>query len=63
MGLKVLGLAFYIQLSSLRRAAGGAVLSEMHKFRAAVWKWVEKFSGKVDVEPSKMFGLISRHDR
>jgi hypothetical protein len=35
--LKILGLAFHIQLSSLRRAA--RVLSEIHGiFKTAVWK-------------------------
>ena len=35
--LKVLGLAFYIQLSSLRRAA--KALSEIHRVsKTAVWK-------------------------
>jgi putative transposase len=51
--LKVLGLAFYIQLSSLRRAA--RALSEIHKVsKTAVWKWVRKFSEKVNVKPSRM---------
>jgi hypothetical protein len=48
--LKILGLAFYIQLSSLRRAA--RALSEIHKVsKTAVWKWVRKFSEKVNVNP------------
>jgi hypothetical protein len=52
--LKVLGLAFYIQLSSLGRAA--RALSEIHKVsKTAVWKWVRKFSEKVNVNPSRMF--------
>ena len=39
MELKILGLAFYIQLSSLRRAAW--VLSEVHRVsKTAVWRWV-----------------------
>jgi hypothetical protein len=59
----VLGLAFYIQLSSLRRAAGALSCPRCIGFLRPVWEWVKKFSGKVDVEPSKMFGLISRHDR
>jgi putative transposase len=51
--LKVLGLAFYIQLLSLRRAAGA--LSEMHRVsKTAVWKCVKKFSGEVDVKHSRM---------
>jgi hypothetical protein len=44
--LKILGLAFYIQLSSLRRATGA--LSEIHRAsKTAVWKWVRKFSERV----------------
>jgi hypothetical protein len=39
--LKILGLEFYIQLSSLRRIA--KALSEIHMvFKTAVWKWVRK---------------------
>jgi len=52
--LKILGLAFYVQLSSLRRAA--RALSEVHRVsKTAVWKWVRKFSEKVNVKPSRMF--------
>ena len=48
--LKVLGLAFYIQLSSLRRAA--RALSEIHKVsKTAACEWVRKFSEKVNVNP------------
>ena len=48
-----MGLAFYIQLSSLRRAAGA--LSEVHRFsKTAVWRWVGKFSERVNVKPSRM---------
>ena len=51
--LKVLGLAFYIQLSSLRRVA--RALSEVHKVsKTAVWKWVRKLSEKVGVSPSNL---------
>lgn len=51
--LKVLGLAFYIQLSSLRRAA--RALSEVRRVsKTAVWKWVRKFSEKVNVKPSRI---------
>ena len=53
MELKVLGLAFYIQLSSLRE--GSRALSEVHRFyKTAVWKWVRKFSEKVNVKPSRI---------
>jgi len=51
--LKILGLAFYIQLSSLRRAA--RALSEIHKVsKTAVWKWVRKLSEKICINPPKM---------
>jgi putative transposase len=51
--LKILGLAFYIQLSSLRRAA--RALSEIHKVsETAVWKWVRKLSEKICINPPKM---------
>jgi len=51
--LKVLGLAFYIQLSSLRRAAGA--LSEVHRVsKTAVWKWVRKLSEKICIEPPRI---------
>jgi putative transposase len=50
--LKVLGL--YVQLSSLRRVA--RALSEVHRVsKTAVWKWVRKFSERVNVKPSRMF--------
>ena len=51
--LEILGLAFYVQLSSLRRAA--RALSEVHRVsKTAVWKWVRKFSEKVNVKPSRI---------
>jgi hypothetical protein len=51
--LKVLGLAFYIQLSSLRRAA--RALSEVHRAsKTAVWKWVRKLSEKISIDPPRM---------
>jgi putative transposase len=51
--LKILGLAFYIQLSSLRRAA--RALSEIHRVsKTAVWKWVRKLSEKICIDPPKM---------
>jgi hypothetical protein len=53
--LKILGLAFYIQLSSLRRAA--RALSEIHRVsKTAVWKWVRKLSERICVEPSRCLG-------
>jgi putative transposase len=46
--LKVLGLAFYIQLCSLRRAA--RALSEIRRVsKTAVWKWVRKLSEKISI--------------
>jgi hypothetical protein len=51
--LKVLGLAFYVQLPSLRRAA--RALSEVHRVsKTAVWKWVRKLSEKVSIEPPRI---------
>jgi hypothetical protein len=47
--LKVLGLAFYVQLCSLRRAA--RALSEVHRVsKTAVWKWVRKLSERICIE-------------
>jgi putative transposase len=46
-------LAFYIQLSSLRRAA--RALSEIHRVsKTAVWKWVRKLSEKIRIDPPRM---------
>jgi len=51
--LKILGLAFYIQLSSLRRAA--RALSEIHRVsKTAIWKWVRKLSERICINPPKM---------
>jgi transposase-like protein len=51
--LKVLGLAFHIQLSSLRRVA--RALSEVHRVsKTAIWKWVGKLSERICVDPPKM---------
>ena len=51
--LKILGLAFYIQLSSLRRAT--KALSEIHRVsKTAVWKWVGKLSEKIRIDPPRM---------
>jgi putative transposase len=57
--LKVLGLASYVQLSSLRRAA--RALSEIHRVsKTAVWKWVRKLGEKICIEPPKMpKGLVA----
>jgi putative transposase len=51
--LKILGLALYIQLSSLRRAA--KALSEIHKTsKTAIWKWVRKLSERLNINPPKI---------
>ncbi|MEM3718987.1 MAG: hypothetical protein QXD45_03045, partial [Candidatus Bathyarchaeia archaeon] len=48
LGLKVLGLAMYFQISSLRRAA--RVLSEFCMVsKTAVWKWVVKLRDKLNI--------------
>jgi putative transposase len=51
--LKVLGLASYVQLCSLRRAA--RALSEIHRVsKTAVWKWVRKLSEKMCIDPPRI---------
>ena len=53
LALKILGLALYIQLSSLRRAA--KALSEIHKVsKTAIWKWVRKLSERLNINPTKI---------
>jgi hypothetical protein len=53
--LKILGLAFYIQLSSLRRAA--RALSEIHRVsKTAVWKCFRKLSEKICIDPLGYLG-------
>ena len=53
VGLKVVGLAFYIRLSSLRRAA--KALSEIHRVsKTAVWKWVRKIGERININPSRI---------
>ncbi len=48
LGFKVLGLAMYFQISSLRRAA--RVLSEYCRVsKTAVWKWVVKLRKKLNM--------------
>ncbi len=47
--LKMLGVAFYAQLSSLRRAA--KALSGFHRVpKTAVWKWVKRFEEKISIK-------------
>jgi putative transposase len=51
--LKILGLAFYIQLCSLRRAA--RALFEIHRVsKTAIWKWVRKLSERICINPPRM---------
>jgi hypothetical protein len=51
---KILGLAFYIQLSSFRAGA----LSGVHRVSKQLWRWVRRFSGRVNVNPSRMAGRL-----
>ncbi|MEM3551529.1 MAG: DDE-type integrase/transposase/recombinase [Candidatus Bathyarchaeia archaeon] len=59
LGLKVLGLAMYFQISSLRRAA--RVLSEFCMVsKTAVWKWVVKLRDKLNIASErKVRGFIA----
>jgi putative transposase len=51
---KILGIAFYIHLSSLRRAS--KALSEIRKVsKTSIWKWIRKFEEKIKIEPSKIY--------
>ena len=53
LDLKVLGLAFYIKLCSLRRAA--RALSEVHRVsKTAVWRWVRKLGERMCIDPPRM---------
>jgi len=55
LGLKVLGLAMYFQISSLRRAA--RVLFEYCSVsKAAVWKWVVKLREKLQIASERKAG-------
>jgi len=52
LDLKVLGLAFYIQVSSLRRTA--RALSECRRVsKTAVWKWVQKLKARLRFSVNK----------
>ena len=46
----------YIQLSSFRRAA--RALSGVHRVSKKLWRWVRRFSGRVNVNPSRMAGSL-----
>jgi hypothetical protein len=53
LDLKVLCLAFYVQLCSPRRAA--RALSEVHRVsKTAVWKWVRRLSEEICIEPPRI---------
>ena len=50
--IKVLGIATYIQTSSVRRTA--RILSELHPVsKTSVWNWVKKFEEKLPVSAEK----------
>ena len=50
--IKILGIATYIQTSSVRRTA--RILSELHPVsKTAVWNWVKKFEEKLPVSAEK----------
>ncbi|MBS7634306.1 DDE-type integrase/transposase/recombinase, partial [Candidatus Bathyarchaeota archaeon] len=58
--LKVLGLAFYVQMSSIRRTA--RALSEFRRVsKTAVWRWVVKLKAclslSVDVKPRRFIAV------
>ncbi|MBS7634022.1 hypothetical protein KEJ34_00745 [Candidatus Bathyarchaeota archaeon] len=62
--LKVLGLAFYVQMSSLRRTA--RALSEFRSVsKTAVWRWVVKLKAclslSIDVKPRRLPNLRHAH--
>ncbi|MCD6494080.1 MAG: hypothetical protein J7K36_09880 [Archaeoglobaceae archaeon] len=46
--VKILGIATYIQTSSIRRTA--KTLSEIHPVsHTAIWKWIKKFEQKLPI--------------
>ena len=50
--IKVLGIATYIQTSSVRRTA--KILSELHPVsKTSVWNWVKKFEEKLPITTEK----------
>ena len=50
--IKVLGIATYIQTSSVRRTA--RILSELHPVsKTSVWNWIKKFEEKLPVSAEK----------
>ncbi|MBO8180706.1 MAG: IS6 family transposase, partial [Archaeoglobus sp.] len=50
--IKVLGIATYIQTSSVRRTA--KILSEIHPVsKTSVWNWIKKFEEKLPISSEK----------
>ena len=50
--IKVLGIAIYIQTSSVRRTA--RILSELHPVsKTSVWNWIKKFEEKLPITTEK----------
>ncbi len=50
--IKVLGIATYVQTSSVRRTA--KILSELHPVsKTSVWNWVKKFEEKLPISSEK----------
>ena len=51
---KILGIAFYIHLSSFRRAS--KALFEIRKVsKTSIWKWIRKFEEKIKIELSRIY--------
>jgi len=56
--IKVLGIATYIQTSSVRRTA--KILSELHPVsKTSVWNWVKKFEEKLPITEKKVRNLVA----
>ena len=50
--IKVLGIATYIQTSSVRRTA--RILSELHPVsKTAIWNWIKKFEEKLPISAER----------
>ncbi len=50
--VKILGIATYIQTSSVRRTA--RILSELHPVsKTSVWNWIKKFEEKLPITAEK----------
>lgn len=56
--IKILGIAIYIQTSSVRRTA--RILSELHPaLKTSVWNWIKKFEEKLPTTERKQKNLIA----